>query len=950
MAAVISSRPAPLHQKMKRPPPPALQTSVNAARSSQSSPSPSLSSKRPPSGYKHPPSASSLNGVNGSANGTGPRISNRRRESQKPGDNTGRQPRSARISSDGLHIERRSTKKMPEPYVKTTPHILKKFRKAPPSLIVHLHPTHFRFDQQDGSFSYNSPMKIILEHIKSQTVPHDMLAEILHSGVKFYDGCLIVEIQDHRTASANSETSSNPLARDKNTPFSVHNYNQHLTPSPFVPYPHVAASEGDEVSTDAQPTEKANSTSTLDPEMEKENQPTEEQASQATQRQPLKGPKVFTTVLFSTPLSLQEEVLMYANTPDPRSNNRKQSQINGRTPSSATMPHPPTPLSAVPPTPSLSGPPAKKQKMMVSGKDIPTFEAKLIAATASPLFLEPVDNLQEAQRVLHMIQDPLFQNDPPPPKTRKRTVAELAADEALAAEEQRFMLIMDERLAPSSSAAATANDGEAGAASFEPRFERFKTLEDIKISLQEKARREQEAKAQAVMLQQAAKAKQEQQERENRQAAQEHKARETRKAEQMRAYAAQMQQQNLASLQQQQASALSQHSHPPTSGGVMPNAQQLQASQAHHSSPVVHNLTPHSNSSPVTGNMMVSHPGQSVSMNVTSSGQGAGSPPRPGSTIPHAHPGVAATVGNQRSQRPPSRNGTPQMVNGTPRIQQNTPVLRNVTPTPRLSHASPAMSAMAHTPVMGHNMMATPQMGGQQQLTPQQQHQLLLHRQQQAYNQNPQMQGSPPTNQMSPQNLQQFATAQAHANRQNQHQQDVYQQQLHAQMQRQMASQQQSGSPQMMPVAPHQQQQMPQQPHPQQQPQHPQQQQQQQQQQVQNRLQQMFTKCLNGYFQRSMVQLQQQYGAGNIPPELVQQARASAQHHAKQYVSNQRNVVIQQQQQHQQQQQQQAQLQQAQQQQQQQGRQQQQQQQAANQAMMGMMGGGMGGGGMNGMH
>lgn len=66
--------------------------------------------------------------------------------------------------------------------------MLKKFRKAPPSLILHLHPTHFRFDQQDGSFSYNSAMKVLLEHIKSQTVPHDMLEDLVHAGVKFYEG------------------------------------------------------------------------------------------------------------------------------------------------------------------------------------------------------------------------------------------------------------------------------------------------------------------------------------------------------------------------------------------------------------------------------------------------------------------------------------------------------------------------------------------------------------------------------------------------------------------------------------------------------------------------------------------------------------------------------------------------------------------------------------------
>lgn len=67
-------------------------------------------------------------------------------------------------------------------------YILRKFKKCSPSFIVHLHPTHFRFDGQDGSFSYTSPMKTFLEHLKQQTIPHDMVEDMYAAGVKFYDG------------------------------------------------------------------------------------------------------------------------------------------------------------------------------------------------------------------------------------------------------------------------------------------------------------------------------------------------------------------------------------------------------------------------------------------------------------------------------------------------------------------------------------------------------------------------------------------------------------------------------------------------------------------------------------------------------------------------------------------------------------------------------------------
>jgi len=72
--------------------------------------------------------------------------------------------------------------------VKDANYILRKFKGKPPSLILHLHPTHFRFDQQDGNFAYNSPMQFILRHIREQTVPHDLLEEFFDSKVTFYDG------------------------------------------------------------------------------------------------------------------------------------------------------------------------------------------------------------------------------------------------------------------------------------------------------------------------------------------------------------------------------------------------------------------------------------------------------------------------------------------------------------------------------------------------------------------------------------------------------------------------------------------------------------------------------------------------------------------------------------------------------------------------------------------
>ena len=705
MATAVASKPSAPHQKMKRPPLPAVQT--NGVHSHQSSPSPSMSTKRPPSssGFKQPPPAPMANGVNGSVNGTASRLSNRRRDPQKPGD--------VRPNRNGKGIDGQKVLKMfPAPYVKTQPYILKKYRSKQPSLIIHLHPTHFRFDQQDGSFSYNSPMKFILEHLKLQTIPHDMIEELLNAGVKFYEGCLIVQVQDHRSPSTSSSSSTSPSTAKTNTnaPFSVHNYSQYLTPSPYVPFPQTLKDLT--ASHNSAPTAPSAEASVS---RDKPTAPSAE-ASVSKDEQASEGPNIFTVVLFPTPLSLQEEVFIQANTPDLRSN-RKQSVQVPRTPASATIP--PTPMSAIPPTPSANGPPIKKQKMMISGQEIHEFESRSLMVTASPVFLDTVDNIEDAHTVLGCLTDPRHQQSHPAPKTRKRTVAELAADEAIAAQEQAYMLIMDERHNVSGPVAkAGTTDGEAGTATFEPRFETWQAIKNIKGEHKERAEREAEAKAHRDTQVAIQKARSDQQAREHREDA----IRRGREAEQQQALEIQRQNhlkekstkealvQRIQENQQRQALAKSQNQL--NHGHSVPHG----VSQAQHSSPVVRNMTPIVTSSPLVGNV----PG-----NFNSTGQGnASSPARPPSAMQHVHPGPGGVaMGHQRSRQPPSRTATP-LMNGTPAMQHVTPVVGHATP--RISQGSPPITA---NPIM--NGMPNQGMNGHPQYTPQQMNDLILRQQHQ---------------------------------------------------------------------------------------------------------------------------------------------------------------------------------------------------------------------------
>ncbi|KAL4934556.1 uncharacterized protein BDV17DRAFT_9828 [Aspergillus undulatus] len=753
MATAISKS-ASHPPKMKRPPPPFVQTGVNGVKPQTTSSSPNTSKRLP--GTPQSAAAGSTghtvqNGVNGIGNSSnssikGP-LDRPRKEAQKIGDQTTKLQKAVPKTLSWVN-DRRSGKAFPEPYVKTTPYILKKFAKSPPSLILHLHPTHFRFEQQDGSFPYNSEMKIIIEHIRAGTVPHDMIEELLRANVRFYEGCLIVRVVDHKSVSAQTRKSAAPSSNDNNTPFSIHNWNEHITPSAYAPYPkqnQLASEKSMSNDTAAEETKDSG-------EGEGQSQDNSQEVGSASQhKQYAPKPRVFTTVLHPTPRSIQAELTLLATTPDPKA--AKQAAAASRS-QGASMTAPPSPRAS---TQLERGHVAKRQKMLVEPHELLECESKVTRALAPPLFLDPVDSLEDVHILLKYMESPLHRDAPPSPKRRKRTVAELAADEALAAEEERFMLIMDERLEPTTSGAAggpksAAVDDAGGAVPFEPRFSRFKTLENIRIQHEEKTRRENEAK----VKQELAKRQQQEQERERRRITEQRQAEEQAKEENRRQHLAAQQAQAQLAAQQQNRHVMAQ-----------PNG----VSQAQQASPVVRNQTPLNTSSPLISSAMATQ--ASVPMAMTSSMQGAGSPQRPPSALQHAHPNMMShPMVPSRSQQ--SRHGTPQMTQGTPAMSQATPIMRNVTPTQRMSHASPPRSSMAPTPVMNQTMMATPQVGGQMNLTPQQQQQqqFLMQRQQILA-----QQGHVNHSQLTPQ---QFAQLQANVHAQNNiqnHQQQMMQQQ-----------------------------------------------------------------------------------------------------------------------------------------------------------------------------
>lgn len=534
-------------------------------------------------------------------------------------------------------------------------------------------------------------------------------------------GCLIVRVVDHKTVPTRPDTNKSPSG-EKIVPFSLHNYNPHITPSPYAPFPKIQDKEKATPGT-------TNDTSTDKPEAQPPDEP--EPARDAIVNGDASKPRVFTTVLHPTPLSLQAEITLCALTPDPRAPKRQQpAQANSQR-STAQQ--------------SDRGHPVKRQKMMVEPDELPEFESKLILATAPPLYLDPVDSPASCQKLLQHLQSPRHCNKPPSPKIRRRTVAELAADEALAAEEERFMLLMDERLEPAVSGtngapmSAVVND-QGGAAPFEPRFSRFKTLENIRAQHEEKAKREHDRKLQ----QDQAKRQQQDAEREKRRIIEAKQAGEASREEIRKQYLANQAAQAQAQAQAHTRAQAEAHAHaqaqaqaqaqaaqaqmaarrPPSQGNAAGFPQHMVSTQGSQPSPTVRNVTPHA-SSPLAGNMMGTQPGQMpTAMGMTT--QGAGSPLQVSAGLHHGHPGVMAhPMMASRSQQGQSRHGTPQMAHGTPSMAHSTPIMSHATPNQRMSHASPSGSAVAPTPVMNNHAlpMGAAQMNGSGMLTSQQQQQ-----------------------------------------------------------------------------------------------------------------------------------------------------------------------------------------------------------------------------------
>ncbi|KAK9235795.1 Spt20 family-domain-containing protein [Lipomyces kononenkoae] len=84
-------------------------------------------------------------------------------------------------------------------FAETSEEILQKYKAFPPSIEFHMHPTHYRFGNQDAIIPKNSPLiKNFLELVDLGQIPPAAVEVFKEAGVQYYEGCIILQIYDHR--------------------------------------------------------------------------------------------------------------------------------------------------------------------------------------------------------------------------------------------------------------------------------------------------------------------------------------------------------------------------------------------------------------------------------------------------------------------------------------------------------------------------------------------------------------------------------------------------------------------------------------------------------------------------------------------------------------------------------------------------------------------------------
>jgi len=129
-------------------------------------------------------------------------------------------------------------------FASTTDEILRKYSKYPASLSLHIFDNHYRFNNSQDSqiIPKTSPMiKNFINHVLKEEIPVELSELLKDFSIKSYDGCLILQVYDHRNMIRTSTFRANvsPSKDAKNAPVIVskpRTYRVLLRPTPLSLY------------------------------------------------------------------------------------------------------------------------------------------------------------------------------------------------------------------------------------------------------------------------------------------------------------------------------------------------------------------------------------------------------------------------------------------------------------------------------------------------------------------------------------------------------------------------------------------------------------------------------------------------------------------------------------------------------------------------------------------
>jgi hypothetical protein len=102
------------------------------------------------------------------------------------------------------------------------------------SLVIQLYPKHFTLGNEKIAHSYNGPLHSFLDCVNQERIPAEFMDLFEQNDIKFHQGCLIVDIYDHRPSTLGHVTNHAIDTKDIASPMSQSNSQSFATQTTYL--------------------------------------------------------------------------------------------------------------------------------------------------------------------------------------------------------------------------------------------------------------------------------------------------------------------------------------------------------------------------------------------------------------------------------------------------------------------------------------------------------------------------------------------------------------------------------------------------------------------------------------------------------------------------------------------------------------------------------------------